>query len=146
MNEFNFVRMPSSGDLPIPSRASERASGYDLQAAHDAIIYPNTWVKIDCGFGVDLPEGYEAQVRSRSGLAARSGVVVLNAPGTVDNDYRGSVQVVLINHSGHVYRVSRGDRIAQLVLAPVVASTAREASAFASETARGDGGFGSTGQ
>lgn len=145
MVDISFVRMPSCGNLPMPSKATPNASGYDLQAAYDAILYPGLWVKIDTGWGVDLPEGYEAQVRPRSGLAAKHAVTVLNAPGTIDNDYKGSIQVILINLSGKAYGVARGDRIAQLVLAPVVPSMAKEASAFKAETQRGDGGFGSTG-
>jgi dUTP pyrophosphatase len=134
--------------LPLPARQSAGAAGFDLIAAlgidDDVAIAPGRRALIPCGFCLQLPAGYEAQVRPRSGLAAKFGVTVLNAPGTIDADYRGEVQVILINHGDRPFPVRRGDRIAQMVVAPVtlarfVALEVLEA------TERGVGGFGSTG-
>jgi dUTP pyrophosphatase len=146
MVEFSFVRMPSAGDLVQPVKAHPDDWGYDLQASHEAIIYPATWIPLDTGFGIDLPHGYAAEIRPRSGLAAKHGVTVLNAPGTIDNGYRDTLKVILINHSHLVYRVARGDRIAQLVIVKTVPTIAAEAAAFnEADTTRGKGGLGSTG-
>jgi dUTP pyrophosphatase len=134
--------------LPLPRRQSAGAAGFDLIAAldidNDVAIAPGMRALVPCGFCMQLPDGYEAQVRPRSGLAAKFGVTVLNAPGTIDADYRGEVQVILINHGDRPFPVRRGDRIAQMVIAPVTFAqfVAREA---LDATERGVGGFGSTG-
>jgi len=145
MVAFSFVRMPSAGDLPIPAKAHADDWGYDLQAAHDAIIYPATWLPIETGWGIEMPEGYAAEVRPRSGLAAKHGITVLNTPGSIDNGYRAAIKVILINHGHLVYRMKRGERIAQIMIVKTVPTVATEASEFKTTTARGDGGLGSTG-
>ena len=139
-------RLPHLGDLPLPDYETDAAAGVDLVAAvsEDMILAPGGRALIPTGFAIALPAGYEAQVRPRSGLAARDGVTVLNAPGTIDADYRGEVKVILINHGERPFTVTRGMRIAQMV----VASVARLAWSEVAElpaTARGEGGFGSTG-
>jgi dUTP pyrophosphatase len=142
------MRLPHGADLPLPSYQSEHAAGLDLLAAVPAdapvAIAPGRWAAIPTGLVLALPEGFEAQVRPRSGLAARHGVTVLNAPGTVDADYRGEVQVVLVNFGPEPFVVTRGMRIAQLVVAPLARATLAEAIRL-TETGRGTGGFGSTG-
>jgi dUTP pyrophosphatase len=142
------MRLPHGADLPLPSYQSEHAAGLDLLAAVPAdapvAIAPGRWAAIPTGLVLALPEGFEAQVRPRSGLAARHGVTVLNAPGTVDADYRGEVQVVLVNFGPEPFAVTRGMRIAQLVVAPFARATLAEAARL-TETGRGTGGFGSTG-
>lgn len=134
--------------LPLPSRQSEDAAGYDLCAAlnegAELVLEPGQRDLVPCGFAMALPQGYEAQVRPRSGLAAKFGVTVLNSPGTIDADYRGEVKVVLINHGTEPFAIRRGDRIAQMVIAKVAPSEIIEAEQL-EETARGEGGFGSTG-
>ena len=146
--EVAFQRLAHATGLPLPGYQSAGAAGMDLPAAlaegETLALAPGARALIPTGFCLHLPEGYEAQVRPRSGLAALHGVTVLNAPGTVDSDYRGEIKVILINH-GHVpFPIRRGDRIAQLVVAPVSRAVAREVTALpASE--RGAGGFGSTG-
>lgn len=146
--EVRFVRLPRGQGLPPPSRASEGAAGLDLQAAIDAhapvVLAPGARVLVPCGFALELPPGIEAQVRPRSGLALRQGITVLNSPGTIDADYRGEVGVILINLGGAGFEIRRGDRVAQLVIQPVLSVRLIEASVIA-ETARGGGGFGSTG-
>lgn len=139
-------KLPHGADLPLPSYESAHAAGADLFAAIPApvVLGPGERALIPAGFAMALPEGYEAQVRPRSGLAARHGVTVLNAPGTIDADYRGEVAVPLINLGAVAFTVERGMRIAQMVVAPVVAAAWRETDALP-ETARGKGGFGSTG-
>ena len=140
------TRLPHAADLPLPTYASDRAAGLDLLAAiADALVLPpGGRALVATGLRVALPEGYEAQVRPRSGLALRHGVTVLNAPGTIDADYRGEVGVVLINHGGAPVSIERGMRIAQLVVAPCTRIAWRELDAL-DTTARGTGGFGSTG-
>jgi dUTP pyrophosphatase len=135
--------------MDVPRQMSTSAAGVDLLAALDVsevrTLGPGERGLIPCGFAMALPLGYEAQVRPRSGLAAKHGVTVLNAPGTIDADYRGEVQVILINHGDRPFDIRRGDRIAQMVVAPVsaVAFTLRET---LDDTERGSGGFGSTGR
>lgn len=138
-------RLPSN-DLPLPQYATDGAAGMDLQAVieHPVAIDGGGVHLIPCGFSIAVPRGYEAQVRPRSGLAVRHGVTVLNAPGTIDSDYRGEVKVILVNHGTAPFTVERGMRIAQLVVAPV----ARVEWNFVDElpeTVRGSGGFGHTG-
>ena len=139
-------RLAGADDLPLPAYESDAAAGADLRAAIDADIdIPSgAYALIPTGIAIDLPQGHEAQVRPRSGLAARHGVTVLNSPGTIDADYRGEIGVILVNHGREAFTVHRGDRIAQLVVAPVVQARWREEDIL-SETARGEGGFGSTG-
>jgi dUTP pyrophosphatase len=139
-------RCPEGEGLPLPAYMSECASGADLCAAvaEDVTLAPGARALVPTGFSIELPHGYEAQVRPRSGLAMRAGVTCLNTPGTIDSDYRGQVQVILINLGGEPVVIRRGDRIAQLVIAPV----SRAEFALVDElvpTARGAGGFGSTG-
>jgi dUTP pyrophosphatase len=142
-----IARMPGAEDLPLPRYMSAGAAGLDLPAAVEGekILQPGEFAKIPTGFAIALPEGYEAQVRPRSGLAARHGVTLLNAPGTVDSDYRGEIAVILINHGSEPFAVNRGDRIAQLVISPVLQGDLEEVSKLA-ETRRGPGGFGHTGK
>ena len=143
-----MVRLPHAADLPLPSYQSELAAGLDLLAAVpvDApmIIPPGQRAMVPTGITLALPPGAEGQVRPRSGLAATHGVTVLNTPGTIDADYRGEVHVILINHGSTDFRVVRGMRIAQLVIAPVTRVQVVEMQTL-EETARGKGGFGSTG-
>lgn len=130
----------------LPQYESEGAAGMDLRAflAADLAIPPLGRAKIPTGLRIEIPPGFEAQVRPRSGLAARCGLTVLNSPGTIDSDYRGDLEVILVNLGEEVYAVKNGDRIAQLVIAPVCRARLLETTAL-SETGRGDGGFGSTG-
>jgi dUTP pyrophosphatase len=142
------VRLPHAADLPLPAYQSAQAAGLDLMAAvaTDApvTIAPGTWAAVPTGLILALPDGTEGQVRPRSGLAARHGITVLNAPGTIDADYRGEVQVLLVNLGPAPFVVTRGMRIAQLVVAPALRVTVTESAAVAA-TQRGAGGFGSTG-
>lgn len=145
---INTVKLENFGnDIELPRLMSEGASGADICACVDkeVILAPGSFMAIPTGLSFEIPNGFEIQVRPRSGLAAKFGVTVLNTPGTVDSDYRGEVKVILINHSKDVYfPIRRGDRIAQLVLAKV--SPARYVvTETLSETTRGDGGFGHTG-
>ncbi|MEM8664857.1 MAG: dUTP diphosphatase [Pseudomonadota bacterium] len=132
-----------------PHYASDGAAGLDLAAAvpDDAplTLMSGCWDAVPTGLAIALPRGFEGQVRPRSGLAARHGITVLNAPGTIDADYRGEVKVLLINHSSDPFVVKRGERIAQLVIAPVLQAELREVETL-TETERGAGGFGSTGR
>jgi len=145
----SILRLPHGADLPLPSYHSAGAAGIDLLAAVPAAaaltIAPGCHAAVPTGIALALPQDMEAQVRPRSGLARQYGVTVLNAPGTIDADYRGEIQVLLINHGAEPFAVTRGMRIAQLVIAPVVRAELREVSAL-EETARGAGGFGSTGK
>ncbi|MBP8810517.1 MAG: dUTP diphosphatase [Kofleriaceae bacterium] len=133
-------------DAVVPAYMSEDAAGLDLTAAIDApvVLGPGERAAVGTGLALELPRGFEGQVRPRSGLARTHGVTVVNAPGTIDADYRGEVAVLLINHGREPFTVAPGTRIAQLVIAPVVQATLEEVDALSS-TARGAGGFGSTG-
>jgi dUTP pyrophosphatase len=141
-------RLAHAADLPLPAYQSEHAAGLDLLAAipRDApmMLAPGQYAMVPTGLCIALPSGTEGQVRPRSGLAARHGVTVLNAPGTVDADFRGEIQVILINHSSDVFTIERGMRIAQLVIATTMQANICE-SAILGDTRRGLGGFGSTG-
>jgi dUTP pyrophosphatase len=141
-------RLAHAADLPLPSYQSEGASGLDLIAAiasdRPVTIRPGERALIPTGIAVALPQGSEGQVRPRSGLAVRHGVTVLNAPGTIDADYRGEIHVVLVNLGDASFTIERGARIAQLIVAPVMQAMIREALDL-DETTRGVGGFGSTG-
>jgi len=140
------VRLPHGADLPLPAAATAQAAGMDLLAAVDAplTIPPGEWRAVPTGLALALPPGLEAQVRPRSGLAARHGLTVLNSPGTVDADYRGEVKVLLINHGPEPFVVERGLRIAQLVVARYQPIVWRPVERLP-DSDRGTGGFGSTG-
>ena len=132
--------------IPLPRYESSGAAGMDIRAFIEAeiTIPPMGRAKIPTGLFVEIPQGYEAQIRPRSGLAARQGVTVLNAPGTIDSDYRGEVEVLLVNLGDEPFTVKNGDRIAQMVISPVSRANFSEVKSL-SETDRGNGGFGSTG-
>jgi dUTP pyrophosphatase len=134
-------------DLEPPSRATIHASGLDLRAAveGDLLLDPGERALVPTGIAIAIPPGYEGQVRARSGLAARHGIAVVNGPGTIDADYRGEIQVILVNLGGEPFTIQRGDRIAQLVIAPVLLCDLEVVDSL-DETGRGAGGFGSTGQ
>jgi len=139
-------RLAHAGDLPLPAYATPDSAGLDLLAAIDAPIElaPGERRLVPTGLKIALPAGYEAQVRPRSGLALKHGITLLNSPGTIDADYRGEVKVILVNLGEEDFTIRRGDRIAQLVIAPVVQARWAEVAEL-DATARGDGGFGSTG-
>ena len=138
--------LPHGEGLPLPTYASAEAAGADLVAAFEEefTLLPGRRVAVPTGIALALPAGFEGQVRPRSGFALKHGVTVLNAPGTIDADYRGEVKVLLINLGSEPVTIARGDRIAQLVVAPVIQVRFQETSEL-TETARGAGGFGSTG-
>lgn len=142
------VRLEHALNLPLPAYQSKGAAGLDLVAAidtqHPLTLAPGARALVPTGLILELPAGYEAQVRPRSGLALNYGITVLNSPGTIDSDYRGEVSVVLANLGYAPFEIRRGERIAQLVITPVTRANLVEVSTI-SETARGDGGFGSTG-
>jgi dUTP pyrophosphatase len=146
--EVRIMRLAHGNGLALPSYQSALAAGMDLMAAVPAdtplVIAPGARVLVPTGIAIALPEGFEAQVRPRSGLAARHGLTVLNAPGTIDADYRGEVQVLLVNLGPESVNITRGMRIAQLVIAAVAHAQLREVASL-DETPRGGGGFGSTG-
>jgi dUTP pyrophosphatase len=140
-------RLPHAGDLPIPLRMTKGSSGCDIAAAveADVLLEPSGRALVPTGFCFEIPQGYEVQVRSRSGLAIKHGVFVLNSPGTIDSDYRGEVKVILANAGSAPFTIKRGDRIAQLVVAAVAGNVDFAESESVSETGRGAGGFGHTG-
>ena len=144
--EIAVKRLPHNADLPLPEYETALSAGMDLAAAveESLTLNPGERAMIPTGLAIALPEGYEAQVRPRSGLAARNGVTVLNTPGTVDADYRGEVKVILINLGDEPFEIDRGMRIAQMVIAPVTQASMTEVDDL-SDTARWTGGFGSTG-
>jgi dUTP pyrophosphatase len=146
--ELHVTRLPHAADLPLPQYQSALAAGLDLLAAVPAdasvVIAPGSRAMIPTGIAMALPAGSEGQVRPRSGLAARHGITVLNSPGTIDADYRGEIQVILVNLGAEPFRVERGMRIAQLVIAPVQQAKLIE-SASLEPTRRASGGMGSTG-
>jgi len=137
-------RLPHGADLPLPAYATHGAAGMDVVAAEEVVIAPGARHAVATGFAMAIPEGYEVQVRPRSGLALKHGVTCLNTPGTIDCDYRGEVKVILANLGDAPFAIARGDRIAQLVPAPVQRATLDEVASL-DETVRGAGGFGSTG-
>ncbi|WP_136657643.1 dUTP diphosphatase [Nitratireductor sp. XY-223] len=143
-----LVRLPHGGGLDLPAYETDGAAGMDLRAANDArapiVLSPGERVLVPTGFIFEIPDGFEAQIRPRSGLAFKHGLTCLNTPGTIDSDYRGEVQVLLINHGEEAFTIERGMRIAQMVIAPVSQALIEERS-LAEETERGSGGFGSTG-
>ena len=137
-------RLPHGEGLALPAYATDGAAGMDVLAAEDATIAPGQRHAVATGLSVAIPAGYEIQVRPRSGLALKHGITVPNTPGTIDSDYRGELKVILINHGAEDFGIVRGDRVAQLVLAPVTQATWDEVDKL-DDTARGAGGFGSTG-
>jgi len=148
MLKIEIKQLENFGDLQMPAYETDLAAGVDLRAAIDAnnplILQPGGRALIATGFAMALPPGYEAQIRPRSGLAYKHGISVVNSPGTVDADYRGEVKILLINHGTEAFTVNRGERIAQMVVAPVT-QAAFEIVETLSETVRGAGGYGSTG-
>jgi dUTP pyrophosphatase len=144
MIEVAVMRLANGQDLPLPAYETAGAAGMDLRAAEPMVLKPGARCLLPTGIAIALPQGFEAQVRPRSGLAVKHGVTVLNAPGTIDCDYRGEVKVPLINLGQEDFQILRGERIAQMVIAPVTRIAWAEASSLA-ETARGAGGFGSSG-
>lgn len=139
-------RLVHGADLPLPAYQSADAAGFDLSAAveTDLVLAPGAVALVPTGLAMAIPRGFEGQVRPRSGLAAKNGVTVLNTPGTIDADYRGEVKVILINHGSASFTVTRGMRIAQMIIAPVLQAALVEVGSL-DETDRGSGGFGSTG-
>ncbi len=142
-----IMRLDHGADLPLPAYETAGAAGMDLRAAVGAegvVLAPGGRALIPTGLAIALPEGFEAQVRPRSGLALKHGISQPNTPGTVDSDYRGELKVILINHGQEPFAIAHGDRVAQLVIAPVTQAVWAEVDAL-DDTARGAGGFGSTG-
>lgn len=144
--EVMIRRLPHGADLPLPSYATTASAGTDLVAAvpEPVVLAPGGRALIPSGLAIALPPGYEAQVRPRSGLALKHGITVLNSPGTIDSDYRGEIGVILVNLGEEAFRVERGMRIAQMVVAPVERAVWKEMTALPA-SGRGAGGFGSTG-
>ncbi len=137
-------RLPHGEGLPLPAYATTGAAGMDVIAAEDVTLAPGARHAVATGLALAIPEGFEIQVRPRSGLALKHGITVPNTPGTIDSDYRGELKVILINHGTEPFAIARGDRVAQLVLAPVVHAAWDEVAEL-DATERGAGGFGSTG-
>ena len=142
---LRFRRLPHGDGLPLPAYATDGAAGLDVVAAETLTLAPGERAAVATGFAIAIPAGYEVQVRPRSGLALKYGITCLNTPGTIDADYRGEVKVILINHGAEPFAVQRGERIAQLVPALVQRAAVVEVETL-DETARGSGGFGSTGR
>jgi dUTP pyrophosphatase len=144
---ISIHRLPEGHDLPLPAYLTEHAAGMDLYAACESefVLQPGERAAVSAGIAVALPEGYEAQIRPRSGLALRHGLTLLNSPGTIDADYRGPVKLILVNLGGDAVTVRRGDRVAQMVVAPVTRAT-WEVRDDLPPSDRGEGGFGSTGR
>lgn len=137
-------RLPQGEGLDLPAYATDGAAGMDVVSAEDVTIQPGARHAVATGLALAIPYGFEVQVRPRSGLALKHGITVPNTPGTIDSDYRGELKVILINHGDTAFEIRRGDRVAQLVVAPVTRGTWLEVEEL-DETARGAGGFGSTG-
>lgn len=145
MIEIALQRLPHGEGLPLPTYATDGAAGLDVVAAEELILEPGQRHPVATGFAIAIPPGFEVQVRPRSGLALKHGITCLNTPGTIDSDYRGEVKVILANLGGQPFPIRRGERIAQLVPAPVLKAAFREVESL-DETNRGAGGFGSTGR
>jgi dUTP pyrophosphatase len=145
MIDIQLQRLPNGQDLPLPAYATNGAAGLDIVAAEDVTLAPAQRHAVATGFALAIPDGFEVQVRPRSGLALKHGITCLNSPGTIDHDYRGEVKVILANLGSEPFEVRRGERIAQLVPAPVHKAAFREVELL-NETERGAGGFGSTGR
>lgn len=142
---IKFKREAGGHDLELPSYQSEGAAGLDVRAAEDRMLQPGETALVPTGFSMEIPAGFEAQLRPRSGLAAKHGITLLNSPGTIDHDFRGQVQIILTNLGHEPFFVHRGDRIAQMVIAKVERAQIEVATEL-SETERGSGGFGHTGR
>ncbi len=144
--KIQFKKLPHAEDLPLPSYESEFAAGMDIRAAleNPIILQPGERQLIPSGLKMAMPQGYEAQIRPRSGLAYRHGITMLNTPGTIDADYRGELKMLAVNLGDEKFTINHGDRIAQMVIAPVIQAEVNEVETL-SATERGDGGFGSTG-
>lgn len=142
---IRLMRLPHGAGLPLPAYATAGAAGMDVVAAEDVMLAPGARHAVATGFAIAIPEGFEVQVRPRSGLALKHGITCLNTPGTIDSDYRGEVKVILANLGDQPFAVVRGERIAQLVPAPVQRAAFEEVDSL-DDTARGSGGFGSTGR
>ncbi|MDH2133301.1 dUTP diphosphatase [Sphingobium yanoikuyae] len=142
--DIQLMRLPNGEGLPVPAYATAHAAGMDVVSAEEIILNPGDRHPVATGFALAIPEGYEIQVRPRSGLALKHGITLPNAPGTIDADYRGELKVLLINHGADPFPIKRGDRIAQLVVAPVQLASFVEVDML-DDTVRGMGGFGSTG-
>jgi dUTP pyrophosphatase len=144
--EITRLDAAKTADVPLPSPMSGGAAGMDVYAAveGDLVVQPGATVAVPTGFAIAVPHGYEAQVRPRSGLALKHSIGLMNSPGTIDSDYRGEVRIVLTNFGGEPFTIRRGDRIAQMVVAPVVTVTWKEVDQLPG-TGRGTGGFGHTG-
>jgi len=143
--QIELQRLPNGEGLPLPSYATDGAAGLDIVAAEDVTLAPGQRHAVATGFAIAIPQGHEVQVRPRSGLALRHGITCLNTPGTIDHDYRGEVKVILANLGSEPFEVRRGERIAQLVPAPVLRAQFSEVAELGA-TSRGAGGFGSTGR
>jgi dUTP pyrophosphatase len=146
--DVRVKRLPHGKDLPLPTYQTASSAGLDLQAAiapqTTLVIEPGSRELVPTGLAIELPEGFEAQIRPRSGLALKKGVTLVNTPGTIDADYRGEIGVIVINHGAEPFEIVRGDRIAQMIVAPVVQARLVEVDDLSSSD-RGAGGFGSTG-
>jgi dUTP pyrophosphatase len=146
--ELRILRLPHAADLPLPAYQTEHAAGFDLVAAvlvgAPVTIAPGERAMIPTGIAVALPHGHEGQIRPRSGIALRHGVTVLNSPGTIDADYRGEIQVILVNLGAETFEITRGTRIAQMIVAPITQTRIVESERL-DATGRDSGGFGSTG-
>ena len=145
MIRIALKRLAHAEDLPLPAYATAGAAGMDVVAAEALVLQPGQRHAVATGFAIAIPEGYEVQVRPRSGLALKHGVTCLNTPGTIDSDYRGEIKVILANLGSEPFQVVRGERIAQLIPAPVLRASLAEVDTL-NDTARGEGGFGSTGR
>ncbi len=139
------INIVNKSENPLPKYARHGDAGMDICAAEDDMISPFNWTAVSTGLYVEIPEGYEIQIRSRSGLAFKYGVSVLNSPGTIDSGYRGEIKVILKNNDYRRYNIKKGERIAQMVVAPVINATLTEVAEL-SDTERGEGGLGSTGK
>jgi dUTP pyrophosphatase len=145
VTEVLITRLPHGEGLPLPAQASAGAAGYDIASADDGVLAPLERRLFRTGFAIAVPEGFECQVRPRSGLALRHGITLPNTPATIDSDYRGELMIMLVNLGAEPFEVTRGMRIAQMVIARVERVTFRPVDALPG-TERGDGGFGSTGR
>jgi dUTP pyrophosphatase len=143
--KVQIMRTQEAKAFDPPSYATPYSSGVDLRSVKELVLLPGKWALVPTGISIALPMGYEAQIRPRSGLAVKHGVTLLNSPGTIDSDYRGEIQIILINHGSDPFPVHFGDRIAQMVVMPVAQAVFEEVREL-STTARGAGGFGSTGE
>jgi dUTP pyrophosphatase len=142
---ISLQRLAHGDGLPLPAYATDGAAGMDVVAAESLVLAPGSRAAVATGFAIAIPEGYEVQVRPRSGLALKYGITCINTPGTIDSDYRGEIKVILANLGSEPFAVTRGERIAQLVPAPVQRAVIAQVDAL-DDTARGSGGFGSTGR